>query len=570
MSLLSNLRISHRVMLLAVVALAGILAIAAIFLVQRAAEADYRAAADQLTQKEADVAGMMADFRDTLLWEQGFLLNRDAASVEKFAAAHQDAKTVIETLRTTATPEQAAELEAVTAGLDVYASAFSILVKSNEELGLDASQGLEGAMREAVHSIEKQLESVEDAEIRASMLMMRRHEKDFILRRDAQYIAKHAEEAVHFTTLVKQAFRPGVQRMRVMDALDVYTNAFRFYAEASLKEAAARKAVSSGYTAVEPVVARVLAGYGAEKSATIAENRQVAQRSIAIVLWLIAASIVVLLAAVWVIGRSIGRPVVTITSAMRELADGKTAIAVPGLGRRDEFGAMAEALEVFRQSALANRRLEQEAAAARAQSEGELLRMQEEAEANARERLMQATGGLATGLQRLAAGDLSFQLSQPFSPDFEALRGDLNATLKQLGEVMGEISRSTGSIDSGSREISESAGDLAQRTERQAASLEETAAALDEITANVSSSSRRAQEAREVALAANASAAQSAVLVGQAVSAMERIEHSSGRISSIIGVIDEIAFQTNLLALNAGIEAARAGDAGRGLCRGRP
>ena len=130
---------------------------------------------------------------------------------------------------------------------------------------------------------------------------------------------------------------------------------------------------------------------------------------------------------------------------------------------------------------------------------------------------------------------------------------------------MGEIARSSDSIDSGSREISGGAGDLAQRTERQAASLEETAAALDEITANVTSASRRAQEARDCAVQASASAARSTVLAGEAVLAMERIEQSSGRISSIIGVIDQIAFQTNLLALNAGVEAARAGDAGRGF-----
>nr|WP_281517736.1 methyl-accepting chemotaxis protein [Ferranicluibacter rubi] len=75
----------------------------------------------------------------------------------------------------------------------------------------------------------------------------------------------------------------------------------------------------------------------------------------------------------------------------------------------------------------------------------------------------------------------------------------------------------------------------------------------------------RTNEAREVASHANKSASRSGEVVAEAVTAMGRIEHSSSQISSIIGVIDEIAFQTNLLALNAGVEAARAGEAGRGF-----
>ena len=72
-------------------------------------------------------------------------------------------------------------------------------------------------------------------------------------------------------------------------------------------------------------------------------------------------------------------------------------------------------------------------------------------------------------------------------------------------------------------------------------------------------------EARTVAHSADEDATRTADLVVDTIMAMEKIEQSSGKIGSIISVIDEIAFQTNLLALNAGVEAARAGEAGRGF-----
>ncbi len=172
---------------------------------------------------------------------------------------------------------------------------------------------------------------------------------------------------------------------------------------------------------------------------------------------------------------------------------------------------------------------------------------------------------LGESLKRLCSGDFGFQLNEPFAPEFEFLRLDLNKSVSQLCDTFRQIAQSVDLIGTGTREISQGVTDLSRRTEGQAANLEETAAALEEITSNVSSSAQRAQDARDVASRAKMSAEQSGEVVSHAVDAMSRIEDSSGKISNIIGVIDEIAFQTNLLALNAGVEAARAGEAGRGF-----
>ena len=249
---------------------------------------------------------------------------------------------------------------------------------------------------------------------------------------------------------------------------------------------------------------------------------------------------------------------------MGRLANADYGVSVPNIDRRDEIGEMARAVQVFKSNGL--RAISVEADARALRIEGEEQRARAAAEDRHRAAVMtQATTALAEGLKHLSTGDLRHRLHEPFADDFERLRLDYNGAVDQLATTLATVSASTASIDAGSREISNSADDLSRRTEQQAASLEETAAALDQITANVASASARTDEARAVADEAQAGASRSFEVVSRAVDAIEKIERSSYQISTIIGVIDEIAFQVNLLALNAGVEASRAGDAGKGF-----
>ncbi|WP_149746480.1 methyl-accepting chemotaxis protein [Rhizobium sp. RU35A] len=259
------------------------------------------------------------------------------------------------------------------------------------------------------------------------------------------------------------------------------------------------------------------------------------------------------------------RPIGRLTRCMNSLAEGNRNVIVPGAARHDEIGEMARSVEVFRQAAIRNAQLEAEAEENRRRAEAEREELQRRAEEDANDRLNRATGALAAGLKRLAAGDLLCEIQQQFAPQFEPLRHDFNTSVSQLRDMLLSVGQSATVVNGGSAEISGASDNLAKRTEQQAASLEETAAALEEITTNVKMTSQRAVEARDLVRGARGKADQSGVVVDNAVRAMQRIEHASGQISQIISVIDEIAFQTNLLALNAGVEAARAGEAGKGF-----
>ncbi len=283
--------------------------------------------------------------------------------------------------------------------------------------------------------------------------------------------------------------------------------------------------------------------------------------------WAIFATLAVLLV-MGVVGTYIAarltRPLTELAKLMNRLNDGDKSIVVDHVGRGDEVGTMARALESFRQGALDKERMEDEA-----HRKGEELdeeRQQREAEkaASARE-IEEAVSALATGLAALSRGKLDQRITKAFAPSLDHLRHDFNNSLAGLEETIAAIGSSVTTIRSGSSELKMASDDLSRRTERQAAALEEAAAALGEMTGAVNSALTRCETAVDVAADTLKGAHTSTDVVRNAIQAMERIESSSSKIRQIIDVIDQIAFQTNLLALNAGVEAARAGDAGKGF-----
>jgi len=203
------------------------------------------------------------------------------------------------------------------------------------------------------------------------------------------------------------------------------------------------------------------------------------------------------------------------------------------------LGAMAQAVFVFRDAALA-----------KAQSEADQAHVVE---------------AIGQGLEALAAGNMTYTISEPFAGNYDRLRQAFNRSVEGLEDSLSQVAATAQSVYSGSSEIREASEDLARRTEQQAASIEETAAATQEVTEMVSGTARGTAELQEAISAVESDASEGSGVVRSAVSAMSEIERSSHQIGEIINVIDSIAFQTNLLALNAGVEAARAGESGKGF-----
>jgi methyl-accepting chemotaxis protein len=320
----------------------------------------------------------------------------------------------------------------------------------------------------------------------------------------------------------------------------------------------------------------VMEGANAASEARTAEFQNTANRELNTSVALLLLGVVLAIAAAIYARITIAKPIRALTAGMLELAQGNFSIALAGLGRKDEIGDIAGAVESFKIKAAERAQLEADNLLRRQKTEAELAakaqaRIAEEQakaaeiQAKAAEEQAQALRTLAEGLSRLARGDLTYRLAGGFTGAYKQIENDFNTAIQQLRETIAAIDEATREVGTASSEIATATTELSQRTEEQAASLEETSASMEEFAATVKRNADNAQQANQSAAVTCDTAQRGGEIVARAVEAMSRIEGSSRRIADIIIVIDEIARQTNLLALNAAVEAARAGDAGRGF-----
>ncbi|MDQ1078346.1 methyl-accepting chemotaxis protein [Pseudoroseomonas cervicalis] len=272
-------------------------------------------------------------------------------------------------------------------------------------------------------------------------------------------------------------------------------------------------------TAVIEALRGLSAAAGEEAAQLAAAASAAATARLAFYLTGLALALAVALGAWLAVSRRVSRPLLAMTAAMRRLAERDFAAAIPGAGRRDEIGAMAGAVQVFRQSMIEGDRLAEAQRAEQAQKAARAARVE----------------ALAQGFER-DAGQLVAMLA--------AAATELQSTAQAMREGASQADGRAGAVASSASEAN--------------ANVQTVAAAAEQLAASVTEIARQVQRSNTV----SSRAAEDAQRTDATVRALSA---AAQRIGDVVGLISSIAGQTNLLALNATIEAARAGEAGKGF-----
>jgi len=259
----------------------------------------------------------------------------------------------------------------------------------------------------------------------------------------------------------------------------------------------------------------------AERQDRVAEEaKEIARTTAQTAALLTAAALLLGLVLSWLIARSITRPVMAMAGAMRRLADGDTGVTIPATGRRDEVGAMAGAVAVFRDNLIRSRDLERAAKA-----------MEEQAAEERRASMM--------------------RLADAFERSVRGIVDGVATSAAQMKDAASTLSTMAGRTADQSRVVAAASEETASSVQTVASATEQLSASVGEISRQVTTSTDIVQEAGQEAQRMRAT--------------MDALVRAAREIDHVVDLINSIASQTNLLALNATIEAARAGEAGKGF-----
>ena len=515
----SWLRIGLRAQI-AALGVGGVALIGTIYLVGLRFEAEAQRLADESSALATLIANATQGFLEARQLATEFLQKRDEKSIARHDQLMTQLAETLDKVQELVAPlpddDPLKRAEALRSGINMYKTRFHNVVAAQRLLGLNENEGLQGKLRAAVHVVEKRLADFDQPRMSVLMLMMRRHEKDFMLRGDEKYGGELRKRVQEFEPALAATDLPQATKAEIKGLIDTYQSSFMAFmvGQSTLNEEA--EDLVAIYGRIRPLLVEVRAAaeerYGEAQAGSAALRQNM--------LWLIGLTTLGIGALAVYFGRRISKPMALMAGAMHRLADGDLDVTLPRMVRHDEIGTMLRAFSVFHGKMLENRDLMLQ--------QGE---QRERAEAERKALLVQIADQLEAEVGRAVESVLAGAHEVQLSAD-------------QVSTVVGATRLRAASVAAAS-------GQASGNVQTVAAATEEMAASLADISGQVT---RYAEMARR--------AAQD---TGRTDEIFRTLAASAQAIGEVVVLITNIANQTNMLALNATIEAARAGEAGRGF-----
>ena len=408
-------------------------------------------------------------------------------------------------------------VSAMRSGMNLAATRIHNMITAQKLIGFSYKDGLQGKLGATALQLQSRLAELKQPSLTTLALAMRVNEKDFLLRGDDRYSDALRDRVSEFEKALAAADLAADITTEMTALVRAYESAFLAFnvTQNSLNEEA--EDFSSVFERTRPPLIS-LSTFAAERYEAAARH---ADETRATLSWTIRLAIVAIGLLALFFGQRIAKSISRMTHAMQQLAAGDFDVVLPGLGRHDEIGEMANAVEAFKIKAAERADLEADA------------RIEQDHVASAQRKAEMRK--IADAFEN-AVGEIINTVSSA-STELEATAVALKATAQLTEDLSHSVTTASKEASSGVESVAVAAGEMATSVSEMGSQMSESAEIAGDAV-------RQAQDTDAKVTALSLAAA---------------------RIGNVVDLISKIAQQTNLLALNATIEAARAGDSGKGF-----